>query len=276
MLAQDAHASFVEAVRRKQIRSKEPAALRRILSENLVNGPGAPVGAYPVIDLSAVFRLPRDAGDVLYDAGEAATVDGTLPAPFFEWLALTPAEPGLFEGGWWCTMVEMQPTLWVGNPFLYSPKAGYWVKGGGSWTLPVPSPERRIEVVPMPGYSDAEAQAAAHHSFMQVIMGCAALARPGVAAEPDAEAPDTPLRRSVNQGREKGRLPPLPMVRVLDLSKACDRGLRERAEGAGGWTIRGHDRRGHNRTLPSGRVVAVRPALVKGGALRGRITEIKL
>jgi hypothetical protein len=69
----------------------------------------------------------------------------------------------------------------------------------------------------------------------------------------------------VNRGRELGKLPPLPMTRVIHIDKTVTTTRAMTATGTGS-AKRPHDRRGHYRTLLSGKRVEVSPSKIHGGS----------
>jgi hypothetical protein len=85
-----------------------------------------------------------------------------------------------------------------------------------------------------------------------------------LARQPDpSQAEQTDYLVRVNRGRARGKLAPLPAVRLIDLTKFHpSTGGTE----SGGGLVRPHDRRGHYRTLQTGRIVPVRPAKIHGGS----------
>jgi hypothetical protein len=68
----------------------------------------------------------------------------------------------------------------------------------------------------------------------------------------------------VNRGREFGKLPPLPMTRFIHIDKTVI--TRAATATCIGSPKRPHDRRGHYRTLRSGKRVEVSPSKIHGGS----------
>lgn len=77
---------------------------------------------------------------------------------------------------------------------------------------------------------------------------------------------------SVNRGRAKGKLPPIPDTIRITLGKPTV--TSSASIGATGITQRPHDRRGHVRRLKSGRIVPVRAYSVHGGSGVARRYEV--
>jgi hypothetical protein len=104
----------------------------------------------------------------------------------------------------------------------------------------------------------AERKEDAEVAFANLLVGTLLLAR-----RPDPPAADeTEYLKRVNRGRTRGKLAPLPPVRLVDLTRykySSDAGDGKRHQ-------RPHDRRGHYRRLNTGRLVPVRPAKIHGGS----------
>lgn len=79
---------------------------------------------------------------------------------------------------------------------------------------------------------------------------------------------------SVNRGRAKGKLPPIPDTIRITLGKPTV--TSSASIGATGITQRPHDRRGHVRRLKSGRIVPVRAYSVHGGSGVTRRYEVSV
>lgn len=77
-------------------------------------------------------------------------------------------------------------------------------------------------------------------------------------------APVSPRMAEVNRGRERGKLDPVPRIRVIRWSREAVKYVRDRVEAA--YSVIPHDRREHDRTLPSGRKIRVRASKIHGGS----------
>jgi hypothetical protein len=86
-----------------------------------------------------------------------------------------------------------------------------------------------------------------------------------IAKHPDPpESTPSDFLATVNRGRVRGKLAPLPAVRIIDLTRYNY--PSNALAGGGGGTVRPHDRRAHRRLLKSGRDVFVRSSKIHGGS----------
>jgi hypothetical protein len=79
----------------------------------------------------------------------------------------------------------------------------------------------------------------------------------------------------VNNGRALGKLKPLPDTITIDLSSRYRSGSRLQGGFNTGVVRQPHDRRGHYRTLKSGKIIPVKASQIHGGSSQSRVYNVR-
>jgi len=267
----DVFAEFTEAARRgvKRFVSVQDVGDREgvTLTDTPLRIEAAPVFDFGFLrDLSTGKALDLDVYNGLVAEGEERLYAGTFQLPFPEvWYVIWFSDA---DGARYGTVnllhaIELDgggvQLVVYARSFDAPGEAGKWMQEP---VQAVWHPDLGWGVVTETRFSSdhwyAERKANIEVAFANMMVATLLLAR-----HPDPlPAAETEYLAGVNRGRARGKLKPLPAVRLIDLTKYN----APAEEGDGSRQVRPHDRRGHYRRLNTGRLVPVRPAKIHGGS----------